>query len=513
MKRASGGFDLRKYLSEIDPRLLEDPEGRRLLTRLSPLMFSLVYTPHHLRGKETNDEITFSEFHLDLAEYAKQLVKPIGQQPAQLRDAWIAPRGAGKSSWLFLIIPLWAAAHGHRRFIAAFASSATQSMEHLRTFRRELESNQMLRLDFPELCNPSRKSGGSTESDSKSMYLAQSGFVFRAAGIDSANLGLKVGETRPDHIVLDDIEGADGNYTPTMKEHRLATLLSGILPLNLYASVTMAGTVSIPGCIVDDIAAKQRGDEYPSWVDDEKFTPRYYPAIITEDDGTERSLWPEKWPMAWMETIRHTRQFKSQYMNEPGAVDSPFWQGEDFKTRPDPDNGVPEVQLTAMLLSIDPAVTTREKSDFTGLAVVGYSASEKVCLVVDAWQVKLPPGAPMRARVDQILNQYPQIMGVVVEVNQGGDVWTESVLKGLPVKVHSVSNTKPKEVRAASLLMKYQDGKVFHAKKLGHLENQMLTFPHGAHDDMIDAVGTGVTVFLKDDTPKRDTTPRSQSYI
>lgn len=498
-------FDLDAYLLQFDPELLADPEGRRILTRLDPILYGLVYVPHHLRGPETGDQITFSEFHLELAELSKRYIRPIGDSPASLRDSFIAPRGVGKSTWLFLILPLWLASHGHRQFIAAFANAATQAMDHLGTFKRETENNPLLRQDFPDLCTPARRPQGTTVSDSQSMYIAKSGFVFAARGIDSANLGMKIGTKRPDHIILDDIEGSSGNYTDTIKGHRLETLLSAILPLNVFASVTMAGTVAIPGAIIDDIAAKNRGEEYPEWVDDERFTPRYYPAIVTNDDGTERSLWPEKWPMSYLETVRHTRQFRSQMMNDPAAADSAFWRSEDFHYRDD-------LPLTHQLLSIDPAVTSRAKSDYTALAVIGYSQSENACVVRDAWQVKIPPGDQLRAWVLQVLDAYPETLGIVIEVNQGADMW-KAILHDMPVQVDPVWNGDPKEVRAGSLLAKYQRSRVFHAKRIPQLESQMIKFPLAEHDDLVDAVGTGVAVFLKGDKKPRRVQARSASYM
>lgn len=489
-------FNLPAYLAALDLELLDDPDGRRILTRLDPLLFALTYLPHHLRGAETGDEISFSEAHLDWCDLAKRYVRPISAgEPGSMRDAIIAPRGLGKSTWWFLIIPMWLAAHGHRTFVAAFANSATQATDHLGTFKRELDDNLLLRADFPDLAAPARRPAGTTVADSQMMYVAKSGFIFAARGIDSAVLGLKVGNKRPDHLVLDDIEGTEGNYSPKQKGSRLKTLTSGILPMNNRASVTMAGTVAIPGAIIDDVAAKQRGDDYPEWVDDQRFVPRYYDVIQVDDDGVERSLWPERWSMVWINTVRHTRDFQSQYRNDPMAADSAFWSGDDFTYRDD-------LELVGHLLSIDPAVTTKAKSDFTALAVIGSTSGRhapRICVVRDAWQVKIPPGEKLRARVLRILDAYPEILGVVVETNQGGDTW-KAILHTLPVPIRTVHQSIPKEVRAGSLLARYQRGRVFHAKRIPQLESQMVKFPLGEHDDLIDAVGTGVEVYLKTDT-------------
>lgn len=492
-------FDLDTFLTSVDPRLLADDEGRRLVTRLSPQWFALVYMPHHLRGEETANALSLSPAHVEWCDLARRYVRPIGRtDPGSMRDAIIAPRGLGKSTWWFTIIPMWLAAHQHRMFIAAFANSATQAMDHLGTFKRELENNLLLRQDYPELVSPARRPAGVSVSDSKSMYVSRSGFVFAARGIDSAVLGLKVGTRRPDHIVLDDIEGTEGNYTPTMKDSRLKTMLAGILPMNNLASVTMAGTVAIPGAIIDDVAAKQRGEEYPSWVDDKRFVPRYYDIIQTREDGSEFSLWPERWSMTWINEERHTRDFQSQYRNDPMAADSAFWQGTDFTYRAD-------IPLTGQLLSIDPAVTSKEKSDFTALAVIGHNRLHRICVVRDAWQLRIPPGEPLRRRVLEILEEYPEILGIVVEVNQGGDLWRNTVLHDMPCPVRTVTQSRPKEERAGSLLAKYQRGRVVHEKRIPVLEGQMIRFPLGANDDLIDAVGTGVEVYLKADKTKTRT--------
>lgn len=482
-------FDLAAYLSEVEPELLQDPEGRRIITRLDPLMFGLVYLPHHLRGKETGDEITLSEFHVDLIKQAESWVIP-DDEPAESRDAYIAPRGVGKSTWLFLVLPLWAAAHGHRKFVAAFADSGAQAEKHLLTFKQELEANELLRTDFPKLCAPIRRKAGGTVADNRNLYLGSNGFSFSAMGIDSSSLGLKIGAIRPDLLILDDIEPPESNYSAFQKEKRLNTVLEAIFPLNIYARVLIAGTTSMPGSIIHDLVKAARGEDTEKWVTDENVSSHHYPAILTDEStGEERSLWPEKWSMTYLNSIRNTRQFASQMMNNPMSRDAPFWNGDDFRYRDDFD-------CTHMLLSIDPAVTTREKSDFTAIAVIGYSAVEKACIVLDAWALKIQPGEPLRNRVLEILHKHPNISGCVVETNQGGDVWA-AILHDLPVPFKTVHQKVNKEVRAGELLHTYQTSRVFHSRRIPTLEEQMVAFPHGAHDDLVDAVGTGVAVFLK----------------
>ncbi|WP_297699626.1 hypothetical protein [Mycobacterium sp.] len=483
-------FDLRAYLAKLNAdALVRSPDYRRAVTRVDPLAFALAYLPHHLRGDETGGQITFSEFHLDLIEQARQWIVP-DELPAQHRDAYVAPRGCGKSTWLFLILPLWAAAHGWRKFVAAFADSAAQAEMHLGSFKHELDTNVLLRLDYPDLCRPARRPTGTVAADRAGMLVTKAGFTFAARGIDSASLGMKVGEKRPDLLILDDIEPDESSYSAYQKVKREATLLDAILPLNVYARVVLVGTVTMPGSLVHDLVKTRTlpGEPPAEWVVSENFRCHHYPAILDNGDGTERSIWPAKWPLEYMQTIRHTRSFRKNYQNDPMAADGDYWTDEDFTY------GCPS-PLTHQLLSIDPAVTSKGKSDFTALAVIGYSKPRGECVVRWARAVRIPPGTELRDLVLRTLDAYPDVMGVTVESNQGADAW-RAILHGLPVPLKLVHQHEPKEVRAARLLNHYQRRRVVHEVKLHAVEEQMVSFPKGPNDDLVDAVGTGVSVFL-----------------
>ncbi|MFI8351316.1 hypothetical protein [Streptomyces sp. NPDC085596] len=481
-------FDLNTYLAQYDPRLLADPEGRRTLTRLNPLLFALVYLRHHL--KDSEGRITFGDAHLDWCRAARGWVRP-PTGPGENRDAYIAPRNMGKSTWFFLILPAWAAAHGHVKFAAAFAASATQAETHLGSFKREVDSNELLRRDYPDLCAPAKRPSGSSVADTQSMYIAGNGFVFAARGIDSSSLGMKVGEQRPDLLLLDDIEPDESSYSPDLARKRRTTLIDAILPLNVYARVVISGTVTMPGSIVHQLVKHARSVETADWVREEGFNAHYTPPIIKTAGGYERSVWPAKWPLAYLKSIEHTRSFAKNYANDPMGSDGDLWTVDDFRY-PGPDGPDP---VTHMMLSIDPAVTAKRKSDFTGLAVVSWSAQHRRCTVHEALAVKIPPGEQLRERVLALLDEWPRIGLILVEVNQGHDVW-KAVFHGMPVRVKTVSQTEPKFTRAEGVLGLYQRGRVLHARRLRELEEQQCAFPKAPNDDLVDAVGSAVRRFI-----------------
>lgn len=489
-------------LTRWDPRLLDSTAGRRLVTEHDPQLFALIYLAHHLRSPETGG-ITFSEFHLDVYEQAKSWREP-STKPAEHRDVFVAPRSAAKSTMLFLIIPMWLAAFGHQKFIAAFADAGPQAQLHVASFKKELETNERLRTDFPELCRPARRSTGASEADRREMFMAESGFVIAARGLDSASLGMKVGNTRPTMIIVDDGEPDESNYSAYQKDKRLSTLVDAVMPLSLSARFVMTGTVTMAGSIIHDLVRYGAGhNDAPQWCRDENFRVHHYPALITDDvTGEQRSLWPEKWSLEYLLSVAHTRSFAKNMQNSPDAADSDFWHRSDFRYRDD-------VPLTHAMISIDPAVSSGLKSDYTGIAVIAYSSIEKVAVVRHAQAVKVPPGEQLRDLVLRLCQEYPEVAGILVEANQGGEIW-RSVLHHMPCPLKLVHQTVRKEVRAADLLASYQRGRVFHERPMPALEAQMVGFPRGANDDLVDAVGAGCAVFLK---PRKTASVSSGAYV
>jgi hypothetical protein len=287
-------FDLEAYVLEhVDERLLTTAEGRKALTRLDPLLFAVLYTPHLIR--DDDDVMSFADLHLALCRYALTWLSRTG--PRDARDAFIAPRECGKSSWLFKVLPLWAAAHGHITFIAAFSSSATQAEKHLSGFKNEIDNNRLLQQDYPDVCTPARRPSGGSVADTQQMLHTKSRFSFAAKGLDSEVLGLVDPKNRrPDVIILDDVEPDEANYSPYQAGQRLTTIVDTVLPMNERAKVALVGTVTMPGSIVHQLVkTATTTEDVPQWITDERFRVHYFEPIVKTSDGRERSIWPFKW--------------------------------------------------------------------------------------------------------------------------------------------------------------------------------------------------------------------------
>lgn len=486
--RFPGGFiDADRVLAPLGSPLIEDRLGtnyRRAITDDDPLRFALIYLtgdqdgtrPNHLSSPSRPDLISFSQFHLDMLRRARRW-----QRPEQFRDIWIAPRRAAKSTYNFLVLPLWALAHGHRSVFMAFAHAERQASGHLATIRKELAENDLLLRDFPEL-RPLRGQGSSNSSTTVS---TRGGLTFAARGMDAGTLGEKFGNERVGLLVLDDIEPKGSSYSPTRKEARLSTLLEAVLPMGESHTITqVAGTVTMHGSIIHDAVEHALGHKRSEWVDAEKFRTHYYPAIVENPDGSRASMWPSQWSLEFLESIEGTRSYALNYLNQPSATgEGHYWSESLFVHR--------EVPTSRRVVSVDPAVSTEVGSDFTAIAVVGEAA--RGWSVDFARQFKVSP-AKRREVVHRLCRQNPDIREVIVEKNQGGDTWRE-IFEPLPgnARLTLVSVSGSKASRLDRLLDRYERGRVVHASPLRDLEDQLLAYPsRAAHDDLADAVENAI---------------------
>ena len=67
--------------------------------------------------------------------------------------AFADPRGSGKTS-LAESLALWASLHGHRRFLLIMGATEKHSIEIFNSMLTEIEGNDLLLEDFPEVCYP-----------------------------------------------------------------------------------------------------------------------------------------------------------------------------------------------------------------------------------------------------------------------------------------------------------------------------------------------------------------------
>lgn len=152
----------------------------------------------------------------------------------------------------------------------------------------------------------------------------------------------------------------------------------------------------------------------------------------------------------------------------------------------------PEMQR--IVVAIDPAVTSNENSDETGIIVAGRGVDDHFYILNDSSQISSPD-----IWISKVLNLYHQFDAdrIIAEVNNGGDL-IERLLrtKETNASYSSVRATRGKVVRAEPISALYEQNKVHHVGYLKELEDQMCQFTGNnvqSHDDRVDALVWALT--------------------
>ena len=200
------------------------------------------------------------------------------------------PRGSGKST-LSESAVIWAMLYGHREFITLIGATESAALETLDSIKTELEVNERLAEDFPEVCYPVAQLEGIANRCAGQLCKGErtritwtsneivlptvegsraSGIIVRVAGITGRIRGMKFKRSdgrsvRPSLVIIDDPQTSEsaGSLEQTRKRVRvLAGDILGLAGPGQKISGIMPCTIIRPGDMADIILNR---NTHPDW--------------------------------------------------------------------------------------------------------------------------------------------------------------------------------------------------------------------------------------------------------
>lgn len=136
--------------------------------------------------------------------------------------------------------------------------------------------------------------------------------------------------------------------------------------------------------------------------------------------------------------------------------------------------------LARIVVGVDPAATSGEASNETGIVVVGI-AKDNQAYVLEDWSIRGTPDEWARKAVAAYRKHSADAL--IAESNQGGEMVAAVIRSVADIPVKLVHATRGKYVRAEPISALYEQGRVHHVGTLPTLEDQMISFtPERAAD-------------------------------
>jgi hypothetical protein len=228
--------------------------------------------------------LPWSTDHRELIDDIQTIVVDGGQK------AFAMPRGSGKTSLCEAAV-LWATLYGYRLFPLVIGSDASSALEILESIQKELETNELLLEDFPEVCYPIRRlegiahrcKGQLLDGERTHIHWASdcivlptvpgskaSGAIIAVAGLTGRLRGMKFKRpdgtsVRPDLVLLDDPQTDESARSPSQCATRKRLVNGAVLGLagpGKEIAALMPCTVIAPGDLSDELLDREKN---PQW--------------------------------------------------------------------------------------------------------------------------------------------------------------------------------------------------------------------------------------------------------
>lgn len=444
-------------------------------------------------------------FYLESPEFHKEICEHL-QNPQYKKLNIIAPRGTAKSS---LIAGVYALHHlmfaEGQKVIVLSSRTQYHAVLLLQSIKDILDYSMEFRSVFGYWGEQSAKRWTSTE------IILKDGSAIICKGTGQAIRGIKVGNQRPTLLILDDPEDENNTKTAESMEANLRWLLQQASP----AIDPHKGRIIVIGTPLHERCMVLTLKEASGWI------TLHYKYIVTQDDGTRISLWPQMRDLESLDALKKEHEdigrlsaFYREYMCEViGDEDALFreeyfqyYQGE-FESkdgqgtlRLDKDGSVEDIPVD-VYMGVDPASSTRATADFSTIVVVGIDKRGHR-YVLDYWHRRVTP----LAHAEAIIEWYKRYRPLKTRIESNG--YQEMLKDYLRMRCREegifIPGLEIKEVARTNKNSRLESMQPLFAKKMVWmrtsqiaLRDELLLYPRSKHDDLMD----GLFYAMKNITP------------
>lgn len=414
--------------------------------------------------------------------------KPIPQFHRDLWDlcclpdrhvAIAAPRGFAKSTTVTHAYLLAKLLFRESRYALIVSDTESQAAQFLGELRNDFGTNDELIKTFGV-----RKVVRDSETDVIVRFDDGEECRIMAKGSEQKVRGLKWKGMRPDLIIGDDLENDEIVMNPDRREKFRNWVFKALMPAGSDKAIyRFVGTVLHFDSMLERL------------LNDKNWRSERFKAHASYDDFSGL-LWPERWDEERLRAVRAQYDaqgmpegYSQEYLNVPMAESTSYFRKGDFLPMTDEDRKKRKVFYAVG----DLAISKSERADSSVFGIVGVDEAG-VVHVVETWKGKFD-GVEITNLMFEIQKMYnPQLFGIEEEKIKKalGPFWNrEMIARGVFLSFPDppLIPSKDKRQRARAIQARMRAGGVrfdMDADWFPALQEEMLRFDRGAHDDYVD---------------------------
>ena len=402
----------------------------------------------------------------------------------------IAPRGHAKSSIVGGVYPLYHIMnHSGAKLIVLVSRTQDHAIKLLGTIKDTLEYSESFRQIYGYWGQHSARQWAKSEVELKdnSMIICK--------GTGQQLRGIKVGSQRPTCIIVDDPEDENNTKTAEAMEQNLRWLLQSAVPSldPQKGKIIVIGTPQHQRCMVEILK------EMKGWKN-MHFAPNL---------ETNTALWEEWQPIKKLvqkkeelDSIGRSSVFYREYMcqivgDEDQLFKQEYLQYHDYELKIDKNdnhylmNGEKEFPVN-VFMGVDPASSVRKTADYSVIMPIAVDENNNRYIL----QYYRQRATPMQL-AESIIEYFKLFKPVKVRVESVGyqEMLREYLRQRCDEEKLFISGLEIKESPRTSKSSRLETMQPYFAQKKMHLlktmdelKDELLLYPRGKHDDLLDGL-------------------------
>ena len=405
------------------------------------------------------------------------------------------PRGFAKTTCIQLGI-MYACVNGLDEFIVLIEKTYTEAAEVLEAVREECKMNDEVLRVYGDLTKVNVKGKDQDNIRDSAGDFFVNGVRLRAKGFDTPIRGLKSRHSRPTRVILDDVESDEHIDNVEQRSKYLNNYIKGVIPAvdNEIGVIKMFGTILHDDSLLNTLIKNHNGKIYSAW------------------DKNKVLLWPSKWTVEKLELKREDMRiegkgdasFYQEYFNEPLNDEDQIFRKEMFRYFNSLQLEEVKKKGYRIYTLVDPAISKKTTADFTVVITVLVDYLNRI-FVLEITRARLDPMETIKAIFAHYEKWNPVYVGIETTAYQKAlkyfieEEKRRATSTVQTMTVVEINPTVDKVTKIGKLQPKYAIASVFHNSddhNTAILEQELLRFPKGVHDDTCDCLSNIVAIII-----------------
>lgn len=454
-------------------------------------------------AKEFHPRYQAGWVHVDICRRLEKFMEDVaaGKSP---RLMILMPPRHGKSKLASVLFPAWMFGHHPEFEVIACAYAISLPLEFSNEVKNILSTDRYKTL-FPFTRMDDKRQGIEAWKLKSETGIGAGGYV--AAGVGGPINGKGAHVLIIDDPIKNAEEASNPDYLRKVMEWYDSTAYTRLAPnggvlliMTWWSDLDPAGVL------------QERGREDP---EADQFEVVKYPAVATEDEEFRlkgEALHPERWPIERLDKIKRTqggdkgRFWNALYQQNPVPGEGAMFTKDMFSWR----QSEPDLAACNIYQAWDFAYGEKRVNDWTVGVTVAVDFDDNAH-VVEIKRFRVSDHSKIADEMLDMWERYPEVSVLGVE---DGQIWKgvkshwqkRLQERGLYPVVEELKPLTDKLVRALPLQGRMQQHKVTFPKSGGWVHDayrEMLRFPHGMHDDIVDALSWCMRVLLARTAPRK----------